>query len=152
MTSQGLPIGRNSSNKRIDELQFVPIRINYQMDVITRSRKDNDQLTDEIIWYFLNNPTLQVSIGKGANVTHNFNLFFNNDVEDNSDLESHVSRGEYFRTTMTLYVPDAKLWKMTKKLELTIDPIEVIGTTDFNDRSKDYMTEVINLSSDNSGE
>lgn len=138
---QGLPMSKSGDN--VDEIQFIPININYQLDIITRKRDDNDSLTDEILFYFINHPTLKVNIGKGANVSHVFSLFFNEDVTDNSDIESHMSRGEYFRTTLTFNVPDAKLWKTTSKKLYSIDPINFIATTDMNDESKDYINDKI---------
>lgn len=144
LSSQGLMIGKTKDNK-IKEIQAIPIRINYQLDVITRKRDDNDAITDELIFYLVNNPTMVVEIKKGVNETHNFNLFFNDEVVDNSDIESHISQGEYFRSTLTLYVPDAYLWKSTEKKAKGLNPISLIGTTDLSDSSKDYINEEINI-------
>lgn len=145
-SSQGVPIGRSSDGKKIDELQFIPVQIDYQLDIITRNRDDNDLLTSEIIFYFTNHPTLLVEIGKGANVKHKFSIFFNETVEDNSDIESHISKGEYFRSTLSFYTTDAYLWKSTKEKPVyRIDPVQFIATTDMNDPKKDFINETISV-------
>lgn len=146
-SSQGYKIGCSSGGENIDELQSVPIRIGYQIDVITRSRKDNDEIVSEILFYFINNPSLLVDIKKGANVSHKFNLRFNEDIVDNSDIESHISKGEYFRSTLTSYVSDARLWKTTsKKPYVTVDPVGLIGLS--KDGSTDFV-EDININKEN---
>ena len=151
MSSQGYQV-RTTSEGKIVELQSIPITINYQMDVIARKRDDNDELTNELIFYFTNNPSMHVDILKSANLPHIFSIWFNQEIEDNSDIESHMSQGEYFRSTLTFTVPDARLWKTTTKTPYTIDNLNLIGTTDFKDSSKDYMNEsiIINDKGDNS--
>lgn len=140
-SSQGYPIG--SSDGVVRELQFIPIQVNYQLDVISRKRDDNDMIVDELIFYFINNPSMNVMIGKGADIPHKFSMMFNPDVIDNSDIESHMSRGEYFRSTMTFYLPDAKLWKVTTKPKRSLGDVKVVGTTDVNNPSKDYFEETV---------
>lgn len=141
---QGAQFG--DKDGKVKEIQFIPIEINYQLDVITRSRLENDTFTDELLFYFINNPTLSVEIKKGANISHVFSMVFNPDVVDNSDIESHMSNGEYFRSTMTFQVSDAKMWKTTlKDPYITVNPITVIGTTDVNDSSKSYYKEIIDI-------
>ena len=88
---------------------------------------------------------MDVNISKGANVKHKFNIFFNEDVEDNSDIESFISKGEYFRTTLTFRVPDAYLWKTTKLKRVTISSVEFDATTDINDDNKIYEVEEIKV-------
>lgn len=142
-TSQGIPI-KYSKGKAV-ELQSIPIRVNYQIDVITRKRDDNDALVDEIIFYFINHPSMSVNIKKGADISHKFSIFFNPDIEDNSDIESHISRGEYFRTTMTFYIPDGYLWKTTSLSQKKLNPAVFQATTDLNDNSKIYESDLIEI-------
>lgn len=88
---------------------------------------------------------MEIEIDRGANVPHKFSMFFNEDVDDNSDIESHISNGTYFRSTMTFYIDDAYLWKTTNRKVKNIDPIELISTTNIKDSSKDYDKAKINI-------
>lgn len=147
LSSDGFSIG--SAGNKVDRMQAIPIHIEYQLDIITRNREDNDTITSELIFYLTNHPTLKVHINRGANVDHNFNIFINDEIPDNSDLESHQRNGEYFRSTLRLYVPDAYLWKTTSDTLKLINPIVVLGTTDADDESKVFMKETIDIYKEN---
>lgn len=120
-------------------LQALPITINYQLDVWTRTRIDNDALTRDLIWYYTLNPQLLVDIPHGLDIQHVFNVFFENDVEDNSDIVEHQNRGQFFRQTLGLYVDDAYLWRSSVKNITTINEtkFEIYDgdlPTDINDK------------------
>ena len=95
------------------KLQAIPITINYQLDVWTKHREENDNIVRELLFYYMTHPTLLVDIPYGSNLKHNFNIFFDSNIEDNSDISDHVNRGEYFRQTLSVYTDDAYLWKTT---------------------------------------
>lgn len=106
----------------ITRLQALPIRINYQIDVWTESRKENDAIMRELIWYYTLYPTLNVDVEyENIKRKHHFNIFFDNDIEDNSDLTQHSKRGRYFRQTIGLYTNDAYLWKTFSRKPNVID-------------------------------
>lgn len=117
-------------------LQALPIRINYQIDVWTESRLENDNIMRELIWYYTLHPTLNVKIVyEDVERFHHFNVFFDADVEDNSDIESHKDRGRYFRQTISMYTDDAYLWKTFKRLPNYVDPDKInldINSSDIN--------------------
>lgn len=110
---------RNFSD--LANLHALPIKINYQMDVWTWSREENDALVRELIWFFTLNPTLKVVIPYGLNAEHNFNIKFDSDIEDNSDIIEHKSHGEYYRQTLSFYTDDAYLWKTSQYINASLD-------------------------------
>lgn len=95
--------------------QFVPMTITYSLDVWTRYRQENDEIIRELYWYYMTSPTLQIKVPYDLDFDHNFNLFLEQDIEDNSDLSQHLNRGEYFRQTINMYTDDAKLWKSASR-------------------------------------
>lgn len=97
-------------------LHAMPIIINYSIDVWTNTRLENDLIMRELLWYYSLNPTLEVHIPYGYNHNHTFNIFFNNEIEDNSDIVEHKNKGRLFRQTVTLYTDDAYLWKTSKSV------------------------------------
>ena len=97
----------------ISRLQSIPIQINYLFDVWTKHREENDNIVRELIFYYMTHPTLEVKIPYGANIKHTFNIFFDSNIEDNSDIVGQAEHGEYFRQTLSAYTPDAYLWKST---------------------------------------
>lgn len=115
-----------SEEKNVDpkfyRVQNIPIRINYSMDVWTKTREENDNIIRELLFYYMTNPTMTITIPYGLNIVHDFNIFFNDDIEDNSDVSDHFNRGEYFRQTLSFYTDDAYLWKATSRGPTIIDP------------------------------
>lgn len=110
-----------SSNNKANILHAIPIRINYSLDVFTVDKVSADEIYRELIFYFLLHPTLMVNIPYGLDTEHVFNLFFNDDIEDNSDTVSHVDNGVLYRNTSTLYTDDAHLFANT--------PVNIVTTS-----------------------
>lgn len=103
------------------QVQRIPISCRWQIDIISRTRLDNDNLVRELIFYYTNNPTLRVKIPYGLDKEHKFSINISQDFDDNSDIESHVNRGEYFRTTYVIECFDANLWKVTRDIPKSVD-------------------------------
>lgn len=100
------------SRKRQVRLQAIPIQINYQLDIWTQNRIDNDIIAREFIWFYKLNPQMKVRIPHGINITHPFNIAIEPDIVDNSDIGEHNSRGRYYRQTLGIHTDgDAFLWK-----------------------------------------
>lgn len=111
---------------KIFRLQAIPIRINYLLDIWTRYREENDDIAREVIFYYTTHPTLSVDIGYGIDIKHNYNIFIDPDIEDNSDISDQPNHGEYFRQTLSIYTDDAYLWKASSSDPSIIDPDRVI--------------------------
>lgn len=101
--------------------QVIPITINYRLSVWSVDRITNDALVDELLWYYHLRPSLMVYVGKGMNVAHKFNIYFNSGIEDNSDIANHINRGTYFRQDLTFYTDDAYLWRANWQDTVKID-------------------------------
>lgn len=98
-------------------VQTIPIRIEYQLDVFTVDRKSCDAIVRELIFFFYQHPTLQVHIEYGLNFDHNFNLFLNSDIVDNSDTVEHENKGVMFRNTLTFYTDDSRLFRKKNQIQ-----------------------------------
>lgn len=108
--------GRNGLNDNMFA-QVIPIRIEYQLDVFTVERAVGDEIVRELIFYFMQHPTLKAHFDYGLNIDHNFNLFLNDDIVDNSDTVEHVNSGVMFRNTLTFYTDDAVLFRGKKQIQ-----------------------------------
>lgn len=110
-------------------IQCIPIQINYVLDVWSKTRAENDEILRELIFYYHNHPEMEVTIPYGADFKHRFNIFFNSDIEDNSDIVEFKNRGEYFRQSISFYTDDAYLWKTSSRpFTKLIVGYEVVGT------------------------
>jgi hypothetical protein len=101
---------RINENSNITMARIIPIRIDYQVDVFTVDKHMNDEIVRELLFYFALKPTHELHVPYGINIEHKYNLILNEDVVDNSDTVNHVNNGVLFRTTFTMYCPDAYLW------------------------------------------
>ena len=106
---------------KVQRVQFIPMTLEYSIDVWTRTRQENDEIVRELFWYFLISPTLEVTVPYDLGFIHPFNIFVEPDVEDNSDLSSQPAHGEYFRQTIRIYTDDAKLWKSSSRGPTTVE-------------------------------
>lgn len=95
----------------------LPIRIEYQLDVYTVDRWSNDELCRELIFFFYQHPTLKAHFDYGLGIDHNFNLFIDDDIVDNSDTVNHTDFGVMFRSTFTFYTDDARLFQSYKQIQ-----------------------------------
>lgn len=111
----------NPKEKLEIRAQVIPITINWQLDVWTRDRITNDALVREILWYYHLRPTLLVNVLHGLNMKHTFNIMFNSEIEDNSDIHNTNSRGNIVRSTLTFYSEDCYLWKAHHQPVVGID-------------------------------
>lgn len=78
----------------------------YTADMITA-----DALIREILWYYHLHPTLLVNVPHGLNIKHRFNIFFNAEIENNSDIDNFKNNGTRYRHDLSFYTDDAYLWK-----------------------------------------
>lgn len=109
-------VTRDGENNNIFA-QSIPIRIEYQLDIFTVDRQSCDEVARELIFYFMQHPTLQAHFEYGLDIDHNFNLFLNEDIVDNSDTVDHEDKGVMFRNTMTFYTDDARLFRSKKQIQ-----------------------------------
>ena len=113
MIFEGVMIQNDEENDLVRNLQAIPIIINYQLDVWTNNRLENDMIMRELIWNYTLNRTLGINIRyKDINYKHTFNILSNDEIEDNSDIQEHKNLGRLFRQTITFYTDDAYLWKI----------------------------------------
>lgn len=96
-------------------LQFLPMRVSWAIHVWTKTREENDEIVRELFWFFITSPTLQVTVPYSVDISQDFNIFVESDVEDNSDISNHINTGEYYRQTINIYTDDAKLWKSSSR-------------------------------------
>lgn len=102
--------------------QVIPITINWRLSVWTKDRLTNDALVRELLWYYHLHPSLLVKVGHGLNIVHKFNIYFNSDIEDNSNIANHINNGTYYRQDLTFYSDDAYLWHANYQPLVEIEP------------------------------
>lgn len=122
---------------RVQRYQFVPMRIDYTIDVWTRTRRDNDEFIRELYWYYMISPTLDIKVPYDLDFDHNFNIFLRPEITDASDVTQHQLKGEVFRQSFDIYTDDAKLWKSSSREPTTIDIKFEVRSQTLSEAAKD---------------
>lgn len=132
-------------NKRINPEQevyfinsYIPISIQYNLDIVTRDRQENDELCRELILYIHRKPELLAEISYKDITQHfGFHWFLGNDIVDNSEIAEFENRGQYYRSTMSLVVDEAQLFYI--KIINPLDDKKAEFDENGNLKDKDYQ-------------
>lgn len=62
------------------QINVIPITPSYDMYIVAKTSRECDMLTREIIFHYMQNPTLTVNIPYGLNEIHTFNINFENNI------------------------------------------------------------------------
>lgn len=94
---------------------YLPIQIQYNLDIVTRNREENDELCRELILYIHRHPELIAEVTYlGITQRFGFHWFLGNDVIDNSEISEFENRGQYYRSTLSMVVDEAQLLYVEK--------------------------------------
>lgn len=94
---------------------YLPIQIQYNLDIVTRNREENDELCRELILYIHRHPELIAEVTYlGITQRFGFHWFLGNDVVDNSEISEFENRGQYYRSTLSMVVDEAQLLYVEK--------------------------------------
>lgn len=117
-----------STTEKAVQLNAIPIRIEYQLDVYARYLQEADEYARNIIFNMVNYPKLQVIIPyRDVNYTHNSNVRINPDIQDNSNIPERLIAGQFTRLSLSLYIDDAYLWDVRVRDNYSIDVDYVIN-------------------------
>lgn len=120
LTFDGLDLEANE-NKSM-QLNAVPIRIEYQLDVYTRYLEEADQYIRNLVFNIINYPKLQVILPyMNKNYVHDANIRLTSEISDNSDIPERLISGQFTRWSIPLFIDDAYLWDIRVRDNYKID-------------------------------
>lgn len=122
-----------NNTKTTTRAQVLPITIRYRISVCTRDRITNDAIIRELLFYYHLRPSLLVFVKHNINMAHKFNIFFNSNIEDNSDVANFDTKGQVYRQDITFYTDDAYLWHANEDTTVEVEP-----TINFSFKKSDY--------------
>lgn len=119
--------GTDYTNKSV-QLNAIPIRINYQLDIYTRYQKEADEYVRNFVFNIVNYPKLQVTIPyNDANIDHEANIRLITQITDNSAIPERLFPGQFTRWTLKFFIDDAYLWSVPVKDNFIFDSVPVIS-------------------------
>lgn len=130
-----------SSGSNIVSLNAVPVSIPYQLDVYTRYQKENDLYMRNLIFNFINYPTLQVQFEyNGVPVEHNGNIILGENVSFEQPSIKLFS-DQVCKQTLSITIDDAYLWDIRVRSSISIGDGLVLAIYDKN--NEDFIKEQI---------
>ena len=114
--------------ERSIQLNVIPISIDYQMDIYTRYFSEADEYARNIVFNLINYPKLTVEIPyRDQGLSHESNVFMASEVADNSSIPERLVPGQFTRLTLKLNVPDAYLFdvRIRDNISIEADTVEV---------------------------
>lgn len=127
--------GRNEVDTQgtLFNTKALPLSIRYQIDVWTRTREQNDELSRDIIWFFTLYPEHKITVNYGGFVRDiKFNTFLELDITNNSQISEFENRGQYYRSTMGVIVDEAQLFMVSSQNKLNFE-FEIISVESFDE-------------------
>lgn len=125
LTFSGKIIGSSTdsaANRKVVQLDAIPVRLNYQIDIYTRTYEEGDEYLRELIFKLVNNNILNVSFPyNGTNIQHIAHIILLTDVTDNSDISEKLFKDQFTRWTLRLELQDAYLFNIPVNSTYTLE-------------------------------
>lgn len=137
LSFDGLMTEAQRSSNKSNELNAIPIQINYQLDIYTRYEEEALEYVREFVFKLINEPKLSVEIPyNNAKKIHNSNIRLSQEIQNNSDIPERLIPGEFSRYTLSMYIDDGYLWNYkTKELKnIEINDVTVTLKDDIKDK------------------
>lgn len=110
------------------QLNVVPIRIGYQIDIYTQRLAEADEYIRNFVFNFINYPKLTITLPyDNLNIRHESNIQLEANISDNSDIKEHLFADQFVRFTLRIAVDDAYLFSLPEHeyAELELDGLHL---------------------------
>lgn len=115
-SAEGAKLIYDKNIVKLEKLNYVPLRLHYQLNIYTKTRRENDEFVRQLIFKIINAPRLFIELPyEQCHIRHEFNLRLGTDWADNSDLAAQSETGQLFISTLDIWVDDAALFSYNVK-------------------------------------
>ena len=130
----GLVIHSDNKEATNVQLNVIPIKTTYQLDIYTKKRIEADEYVRQYLFKLINNPQIIIEIPyNGYLVRHTANLRVLSTVSDTSDIPTHLFAGQFYRYTIQLELQDGFLFSIPQKQGWKFIGIEVTAADRLTD-------------------
>ena len=106
----------NSTGKKSDHLNAIPMTLTYQLNIYTRYREEADEYLRSFVFNFINHPRMVISIPyNDSNLQQASFVAVEGTANDNSNIPERLVTGQFFRYTLNLTVSDAYMFSYNFK-------------------------------------
>ena len=116
-------------------LNVLPVKVEYQLDIYTKTYEESDDYLRELLFLLINNPSIKIEIPyNGAEIEHIANLRVLSTISDTSNISERLFSGQFTRWSIQIELQDAfyfnvpykKNWKLYTNIDDTL-PITESG-------------------------
>ena len=98
------------------QFNVIPIEINYQLDIYTKTYEEGDEYLRNFLFKLINNPVIKIEIPyNNAHIEHIANIRVLSTVSDTSAISERIFSGQFTRWTIQLEIQDAFLFSIPYK-------------------------------------
>ena len=107
-------------------VNVVPIRIAYQIDIYTRGMAEADEYIRNFVFNFINYPKLEITLPyNDVDLKHESMIYLDASISDNSDIKEHLFADQFVRFTLKIVLDDAYLFSIPTNERVAIEPYDV---------------------------
>ena len=122
-----------NSEKLSSTLNAIPVNVNYQMDIYTKTVDEGDEYLRSFLFKIINNPKMIITIPyNGFDIQHVVYIRVQDTVSDTSNISERIFSGQFTRWTLQLELQDAYLFNIPYKKNWKLDSIGLEVTKDVN--------------------
>lgn len=102
-----------SDGKHTIQLNAIPVKLNYQLDIYTQRYDEGDEYLRDFIFHLVNHSGFYVKIPyNGRDYKHIAHITLDTTAEDTSAAQQRLFEGQFTRWTLTFSINDAYLFSV----------------------------------------
>ena len=95
------------------QFNVIPIRLQYQLDIYTKTLEENDEYVRNFLFKLINNPVIKIEIPyNDLHIEHIANIRVLSPVSDTSAISERLFSGQFTRFTIQMEIQDAFLFSI----------------------------------------
>lgn len=119
------------------QLNVIPIQVQYQLDIYTKTQEDGDEYLRSFLFKLINNPVIKIYIPyNGTGMEHIANIRVLDTVSDTSSISERIFSGQFTRWTIQFEIQDAFLFNIPFRKNWKLDGVTFEAIEDSLDSNK----------------
>lgn len=125
-------------------LNAIPIKVEYQLDIYTKTVDEGDEYLRTFLFKLINNPVISIGIPyNGQELEHIANIRVLDTVSDTSSISERLFSGQFTRWTIQMELQDAFLFSIPYRKNWRISEINLGVLEKIDDKLTVENTELV---------
>lgn len=120
--------GIKLAQNELQTLQWnvIPIKLEYQLDIYTKTVEDGDEYLRNFLFKLINNPLIHIDIPyNDSQLQHTAYIRVLDTISNTSNISEHLFAGQFNRWTIQLEIQDAYLFSIPYRKNWIIESVSV---------------------------